>query len=386
VLFDTVAARVPASALSATFLDSLAAAGPGAGRVDYAVALRALAEVVRGRVDADSFRVTLVTRPRWEGWSAGLGALRAAVWPGVIRVVEVGAGAAERPGGGVAERPEAATEAGAAGGLAEVIRGDSAISGEQTGRGYVEAALKALGWEVGVGEVGELVIVPSHDPSLPHDEQREVLARAGAGATVVVAGEPGAGPLREALPWVWPAGGRGSPGALILGPTVSSAGAPISAGAPMLPGAESRFPGHPRPGARLLAVWEDGRPAAAAAREGTGCLVYLATGLEAGELPLDPGFPALLDRLLRGCDEGRGATRDERPLDLGGRRVLAGGFGATVDGRVSDGAVPPRTISAAVASAALGKVPGWPLGGWVLLVAFAVAVAETVLASRGRGA
>lgn len=366
VLFDTVAAHIPAPRLSAAFLDSLALAGPAGATVDYAVALRALAEVARARADADSFRVTLVTRPRWEGWSPGLGPLRAAVWPGGIRLAPIEAGVGDSVGastrGGIAAAPPDLL-------VARVLRGTGAEAETRRDLPYVEAALEALGWKVagGAGAGGEVgkeaaaaaLIVLS---PLAAGEQAAIMERVRAGATVVTTGALPAGALRAASPWEWPETGD-----------VAPAGALVLAGGPVIGGVVRRFAGRPRPGARLLAAWEDGRPAAAAVREGAGCLVYLATGLEDGELPLQPAFPELLDQLLQGCVVGPAAVIDDRPLDYGARRVLAGPE------------QPASAASAGAAAAALGPGPALALGGWFLLAALGVALAETWLAYRRRG-
>jgi hypothetical protein len=409
LLFDTIAVRVPARELSGMFLDSLAAAGPGDANVDYAVALRGLAGVVRARTDADSFRVSLVTRPRWEGWSPGLGEFRAAIWPGGIRVVApgvVGGGARGDAALGRGEGDEGPVggERGAGGGrlsvdpgpgtVAEVLRGGSGAGGagseggeggegdfapsaaaegvrggwgEDIGEavGYVEAALEALGWEVRGGDgVPALIVLPP----VPAEAQTALLARARAGATVVVAGELPAVVLHAAMPWVGGEGIEGKGG----GEGEGGVGALVLKSGTALTGAERRLPGHPRPGSRLLAAWEDGRPAAAGAVEGAGCLVYLATDLEAGWLPLSPSFPELLDRLLRGCADDQKGRRDDRPLDLGARAVLAGHDAS-------------RTIAAVEAAGVLGASAGQPLGRWFLLAALGLALVETLLAYR-RGA
>lgn len=369
VLFDTVATRIPAPRLSAGYLDSLALAGPDGATVDYAVALRALAEVARARADADSFRVSLVTRPRWEGWSPGLGSLRGAVWPGGIRLVSIEVGVGTRRG-------DASAEPGPQ--VARVLRGGEPEVATGGGLRYVAAALEVLGWEVaeevagGAGareEMGEealLVLSP-----LAVGEQAAVMERVRAGAMVVTTGALPAGALRAASPWEWPETGD-----------TTSAGALVLAAGPVIGGAARRFPGRPRPGARLLAAWEDGRPAAAAVREGAGCLVYLATGLEDAELPLQPAFPELLDQLLQGCAAEPAAATDDRPLDAGARRVLAGlDLGPVPD--MAPGMAP--TVAAGVVMAALGPGSARALGGWLLLAALGVALGETWLAYRRRG-
>jgi hypothetical protein len=341
VLFDTAAAVVPAREVTPALFDSLAAlaVGPHPGPADYGAALRAARGSARARPGADSLRLTLVTRPRWEGWSEGLGPLRAAAWPGAIRLVAVGG-----TDGPEAAPPPPAPRARAA-----------AVLAAEGGGAYAAAALAALGWAVADATAEPaLYLVLAPEVAAGGD----LLARAREGAVVVVAGEPPAGPLGDALPWETAEESSlvaAAPAALVL-----------DAG-PSLGGAAGRVPGRVRRPGRLLAAWEDGRPAAAAAPEGAGCLVFLATELEAGALPLSPAFPLLLDRLARGCEPAAPpAGGAALPLDRGALALLEG-----------------REMPAVVAAATLGAVdPGRRLDRWLLLAALGVALAEAGLAYR----
>lgn len=339
VLFDTAAVRVPPGAVTAAWLDSLAAAGPGGAPADYAAALRALPPAARELRGADSVRATLLSTLRWEGWRPGLPPLRRAAWPGALHLPELPGDAG--PG---ASPPEPAA------------RGGAVVLAPEGEGGYATAALGATGWKVAAG--GELpdsaaaYLVLS--PAAPEMAARLLDAVRG-GATVVVASAEPAAPLRDALPWRWDGEDGGeAPGALVFGPELR------------LPGAAERAGGRPPPGARWLAAWEDGRPAAAAAPLGEGCLVYLAAPLEGGSLPLSAAFPRAVDRLARACEDADGgvpAGMGAAPLDAGARALLRG------DGAE---AVPAREVE--------GGGGGLPLGRWVLLGALAVALAETALA------
>jgi len=109
--------------------------------------------------------------------------------------------------------------------------------------------------------------------------------------------------------------------------------------------------GGPAPGARTVAAWDDGRPAATAKRLGDGCVVFVGTELEGGELPFQAAYPAALARLARGCDATAG-TADPRPLDPGAIAVLRGRGPA---------AVAASAVGAAEAGVALGRWAPWRL-------------------------
>lgn len=339
VIFDTAAVRVRPSLITAAFLDSIAAAGPGGAPPDYAVALRSIPEVAR---DADSVRVALVTRPRWTGWSPGLAHLRAAAWRGPIRVVEV--------------REDVEGDASRA---AERRGGSAGVVTSGAGGAYAVAALAALGWKVGppatwpaAGNPGVFVgIAP-----LSNGAGNELLARARAGSVVILDGEAQRSLPDGALPWVTGSGSVArdtATGVLVLEDGTE------------LAGAAGRLLATPHARSHILAAWEDGRPAAAAAQTGEGCLVVIGTRLEAGWLPLSPGYPRLLDRLVRGCEAEPGTgRRNDAPLDAGALAVLTARPGAAVP------AAPARSNGA-------------PLRRWFLIAALCLAVLETGIAYRG---
>jgi hypothetical protein len=334
VLFDSAAAPVARGGLTAALFDSLAAAGPGRSAPDYAAALRAVPSAARGLGGADSVRVTLLSSLRWDGWRPGLAAVRGAAWPGAIRLPELPSAVASAD---TAEPPS-------------TVRRTAAVLAAPGRGGYVAAALGATGWSVGpAGDSASVYFVLGAGDATAASRVR---AASGAGATVVVSGAAPAG-WSDVLPWKIdedadaPAGG----GSLVLDDGMR------------LDGAARRLAGRPTGGARLLAAWEDGRPAAAASRVGRGCVVYLAAELEVGSLPLGASFPRVVDRLARGCDGARSRVGGAAPLDQGARAVLRGG------GRES------------VAVASLGAAGGGiPLARWMLGAALLVALVETVLA------
>ncbi|HEU0014222.1 MAG TPA: hypothetical protein VFQ45_11095, partial [Longimicrobium sp.] len=182
-------------------------------------------------------------------------------------------------------------------------------------------------------------------------------SRARAGATVVLAAGAVPGAMLTALPWRGSvAAEQGGAGTMWLGPETELAGAP------------ARATGTPAKGARVIASWQDGRPAATAVRHERGCVVFVGAELETGELPLSGAYPAALDRLARGCEPSADPAGDA-PLDAGARAVLRG------------------MGPAAVAAGALGGAgQGTPLGRWVLAAALVVALLETFLAYRRRTA
>jgi hypothetical protein len=381
LVFDTTARFATAGAAASALLDSLAAAGPATVEADYGAGLQGVQALVAALRAADSARLTLVTLPRWDAWGAGLAAVRAAAWPGRIEVVAPGRGAGA---GGVAGRPATdgpaadATAAGAAaaGAPVPVPRGRASVPAVSAagpdGGVYVAAALGALGWDVARNMLSDadLYVVLGAVPATTADA---LLERVRGGATAVVSGGA-AGVLGGELPWRM-AGGGGVVGAGADAPAAGdrvAGGDLLVGGGPRLRGAAGRYGGSPAEGARVLAAWDDGRAAAAAHVVGGGCLVYVATELEGGRLPLSPGFPEALERLAGGCapDDGRSAAAlagwraGTGPLD-GGARALLAGAGATT-------------------SAALRALPaqagGIRLFRWFVLAALVVALLEAVMA------
>jgi hypothetical protein len=342
VLFDSAATVIPPSRVTPALFDSLAAARPAVGSSRYAAALRAIPAAVGGLQEADSVRVALVTRPRWNAWSAGLGPLRGAVWPGAIDLIEL---------------PDLDT------GDAEIIpdnvnaKGTIYFADALDRLSFAKPALEATGWRVRLA-------VPSAEPVL--DSARLIvvgravpaggaaaLGRAASAGATILATAPAAGSLRGLIPWA---------GAMRVD---SGGGGMWLASGPHVSGATMRVSGDAARGAAVIASWDDGRPAAAARGLGRGCVVFAATELERGEMTLDAEYPRLLDGLARGCEAADAASSIDRntPLDAGARAVLRG-TGARV--------VAARTV------------PGWgggvPLGRWMMAAALVAALAETFFA------
>lgn len=342
VLFDTAAVLVPPARIEAALFDSLRRSPPAAGAATYTAALRAIPEAATRIGAADSARVTLLSSLQWDGWRGGVAPLRDAAWPGAIRLVPLADARS-----GTADTP-ATTERGR-------VR---VIGGEGRGR-FVRAALAAAGWGVAPNTVAPpdtadavYVVLDSLSPAAA----ATLLDLARNGATVVVAA-PAPEPLQAALPW-------------IRSPAAAGAADPSSAltfpEGPVLAGAVVRTGGGASLDAQLLAAWEDGRPAVAARREGAGCLVFAATDLEGGTLPLNPGYPLALDRMARGCTAAADPVAAHR-LDAGAKAVIAG-----------------ANLPAAVALLPSGAPEGAHLAPWLLALAVLALLAETFVAYAPR--
>ncbi len=339
VVFDTSAVHLPQRRLTGATFDSLAAAGPTANPASYAAALRAIDPAVRGPRGADSVRVTMLSALRRGGWRPGMAALRQAAWPGAIRLPNV-ASSSPLDGAPISQ--------------AETRQSAAVIASGGAGR-FVVPALEATGWTARA--VDRLPAVPSDARLIvairPAGDLR---ALAQAGATVVL----DLGGAGSSMPRWLPVQGsatrqRSDAGDLWFGPDLQ------------LPGATVRADIRPKRGATVLAAWDDGRPAVVAARLGKGCVVFAGTRLEDGALPLSPSFPRALERMARACDGARTADA-MMPLDAGARAILAGRGAAVVNAAADGGA---------------GAVA---FGRWLMAGALLVAIAETILAYRPRGA
>lgn len=332
LLFDTAAVHVPRAELTMAYWEKLASDGPGRGRSDLAAGLRAVPLAARGLRGADSVVVRLISAFPRSGWSAGLAPLRRAAWPGSLDLVplRIGTDSTSADSGGSA-------------------RGAAVVTA--SGGRYAAAALGALGYAtrmvvpMSASPIPEPVIVVLDVPAAG------LMDRARAGATVVFAA--GAVDGDRDLPWTGSAAASSGGGTLWFGPELRIGGAAGRAG------------GAPASDARVVAAWDDGRPAAAARRIGRGCLVVAGTALEGGELPFQAEYPAMLGRLARGCDDAS-PTR-ERPLDSGALSLLRG--------------TGPRTVAANRLGAAGG---GFAFGRWLLAAAILAALLETLLAYRRR--
>jgi hypothetical protein len=354
VVFDSVATIVPAVETDEALFDSLRQSIALPPSSDYGAALRAIRSGARDLAGTDSIRVTLLSDLRWAGWRPGMSPLRRAAWPGALHIPEL---------------PVTSDSASATARTEWQRAGRAVVLAPDSGGAYVRAALEASGWAV---EVASPAMSPSADTAVTYlvlapptpSTAAALLERAGAGATVVVAADVPP-PLRDALPWrasTREAGTAPRGGSMMLLPQL------------VLTGAVNRGPGTATGGA-VVAVWEDGSPAAAAAPEGNGCLVFVAAALEAGTLPLSVSYPAMLEGMSRACEPGAEGTLSggygipEEFLDRGARAVLRG--------EDLPPAVPARSVSA--------RAEGIELGRWLLLGAVAIAIVETLLASRRPG-
>lgn len=344
VLFDTAAVRVPRSRVTPALFDSLLAADAGTAAADYAAALRAIPAAARELRGADSVRVRMISALADAGWTAGLAPLRRAAWPGALDLARV-----------PMAPPTADSAAAAARDLTSVT-----LAGR--GGGFVATALAAVGMEgvrtsprapLPAADAAVYVLLDAPSPQVA----ARLLERVRAGATLVVTPAGVTEPLRSALPWSGGAEMVRGGGAMWFGAETELAGA-----------AGRVVAGGPAPDARTVAAWEDGRPAATAKRLGSGCVVFVGTALEGGELPFQAEYPAALARLARACDAG-GGTAAPRPLDPGALALLRGRGPA---------AVPASAVGAAGAGISLGR--------WALAAALLVALVETVLAYRRRTA
>lgn len=336
VVFDSTAMifHTPTAAL----FDSLRAAPPTGAEADYLAAIRGL-RAAAAALDADSVTAALITRPRWGAWSPALPPVRAAAWPAALELIDPGVARTED-----AARPAAAEVPGGATQHApRVVRilapSDHAL------RPYLRAALGALGHQV----------ADDAEEASPDDVAVAVGAPAGAGRaaaarTVIHLGTAGDAP--PATAWDGSTAPVGETGRIVLPDGV------------VLPGWR-RLPGRPAGTARVLAVWDDGRPAAAATRTDRGCVAYLAAEPTPVAAAADPAFPGLLAALLAGC-EGDAASEprvDETPLDDGAIAVLRG-VGMPAGVRLAD----------------MGTVPARSLARIVLALVLLVALVETAVA------
>lgn len=304
VVFDTTARRISDPA---TALDSLRANGPAAARSDYLAALRGLRKAALA-LPAESASAVLVTRPRWGAWSPGITTAREAAWRGRIDVVAVaptdggipGSAEGESPGGRAEPPREGGGQAGEGPGSALVFGPE-----EHPLRPYVIAALQVLGYDRGPSEETALIVVlpgQDADASFP-----------GGVRVVVLGGAPGAAGLE--VPWrtLGEAVGEAPDAAPDAMSGEASEGPRLSRGRLVLPGGYGLGGWLPRngdapDGAVVVAVWEDGRPAATATRAGEACVAYLAADPVHPGAAADPAFPHLVRELARACDPASGAA------------------------------------------------------------------------------
>lgn len=343
VLFDTAATRIGRHHVTPALFDSLLAAGATDRPADYAAALRAIPASARELRGADSVRVRMISALADGGWTPGMAPLRRAAWPGALDLARVPMSRAPADSSAPSTAPRALTLSARGGGYASAALGAAGLEG---GRANPQAPLPA--------DAGVYLLLDA--PSAATAGQ--VLERVRSGATLIVTPAAAVEPLRASLPW---SGG--------FAVARNSGGGAMWFGAELeLAGAAGRVEqGSPADGARVIAAWEDGRPAAVAKALGSGCVVFVGAELEGGELPFQAEYPAALARLARGCAAERSAAADARPLDPGAIALLRGRG--------------PQSLAASAVGAAEA---GAALGRWVLAAAILIALVETLLAYRRR--
>jgi hypothetical protein len=348
--------------------------------------LRALRGLARGEGFQEA-EVVWVGRPSWRAWSPGLGLIRARLWPGRVEMRPLGGG---NPEDGSAEtRVEDVSAEMRGGNVSAETRADAPVTpvalliGEAAD-GSIGRAVEALGGRV-VGAAGEVsgaagevsgsagggTVAPPPDwvfaADAPSGSLGSLLDRARSGATVVLAGpltEP-----RDAVPWVTSApSGLASPRG--TGSAAASGFAPSAPARLLLPGGRAagspveRLPGAPAAGARTVAIFDDGAPAAAAHPLGEGCVVYLAASLTAPTLTRSAEYPRLVRMLAQGCDH-RGAL--DGPLDRGALT-----------------AIERPDLPATVDVGALIAAEGVPLTRWLVFLALALLGLEAAMTRERR--
>jgi Aerotolerance regulator N-terminal len=346
VLFDTAAVRVPRAQVTPALFDSLLTAGTTDRVADYAAALRAIPASARELRGADSVRVRMISALAEGGWTPGLASLRRAAWPGALDLVRVPIASANTTTTDSADAQplRALTLSARGGGFASAALGAAGIEG---GRADPRAPLAAE------ADVYLLLDAPSASTA------SQLVERVRSGATLIVTPGAAVEPLRASLPWT---------GGFAVADT--SGGAMWFDAELELAGAAGRVEqGSAAEGARIVAAWEDGRPAATAKALRDGCVVFAGAELEGGELPFQAAYPAALARLARGCADRAPSAADARPLDPGALSILRGRG--------------PQTLAASSIGA---SEAGIALGRWILAAAILVALVETLLAYRRRTA
>lgn len=341
VVFDT-AARILTDPAA---LDSLARAGPTDAPSSYLAALRGL-RVAAAEMTAESAAAVLVTRPRWGAWSPAVPLVRSRAWPARLEIAEVGttgqlSGAAASQTSGPTSDPDPAPASPPAPAAVSTPEAVTIVgTTDHPLRPYVVAALKALGFTTADSVGGSGLRVRLTRPT-------------GADVTIHLGRAPSAEP--------------GAPGTILLQDGAT------------LPG-WLRLPGLPEDSGRVVAVWEDGRPAAMALERDGACAAHLAAS-PSGTAAAHPAFPRLLLALADGCGAGHPGTAPDRsgtaqgglagaplndpPLDRGARGILAG-----------------DTLPRAAALADLGAGTGRPLTRLLLALALLVAGIEAFIAYR----
>jgi hypothetical protein len=314
-------------------LEDVASLERGSTHATYVEGLRALRSLVLTNTRFASVEVTWLAPSSWRSWTIDVGLLRPAIWPGRIDVDWV---------------PGVDTEPGVIP-LESVGIRVASPSAEEAGAPLARAAV-ALGYTIAATPLrADRLIVAS----VSAVEVQELSRAAREGATVVVFG-PLEAPSLD-IPWdpntpVTSALEQGGRGGVVVAPGIR-VGTDVSA-----------EPGRPRPGSRLVAVFADATPAASAMSLGDGCMVYSAVSLGDERLIQVANYPALVDALLRGCEDA-----PDGPLDAGALQTLVG-----VD-------LPPQ-----VDLASLSVPEGTPLTAWLGLLAALLLALDVIVSRRSR--
>lgn len=274
--------------------------------------LRALSATALIDATTDSAEVLWILRPDWSQWTTGVGLMRPAFWPGSIEVrgegVEVGARRVADVSVGIRAALIDATRL-------ENMPGDGrdtvlVLGGPASGaaasgaapRVSLERALEALG-HAPTSDVAAPVRLIFAEAPRPADLPA-LLDRAREGSTLVMSGRAPEASKEDDLPW-----SSARTPAADERPRVVLRGSGEAVGAPV-----QLAPEGVRGGGRVLALFDDLRPAASARRLGEGCVVWFAASLHAPSLTASAAYPDLVRDLIEGCDD---AASETSPLDAG---------------------------------------------------------------------
>lgn len=316
--------------------------------------LRTLRDVARAQEFAEA-EVAWVGRPSWRAWSPGLGLMRRQLWPGRMELRPVSGGGAGE-GNPHSTEPSFAWVADTSAATDPLRRAISALGARVRQPGGGDEIPEA---EAGGGAGLDVEVVGDVDwifADFSRAFGSPLLDRAREGATLVAWGGLTGGD--QEVPWVvGPSASRStdaspSPGVLLLAQD-RSVGAPVE-----------RLPGGPAAGARILAVFDDGTPAAAARTLGEGCVVHLAAPLTAPALTTSPAYPTLVERLATGCDH---PGQTHAPLDRGALAALE-----------------RPDLPARVDVASLVAAEGVSLTRWLVLIALALLGLEIAMTRERR--
>ncbi len=304
--------------------------------------LRALRSALRAEADLDSLEAVWLMRPTWHQWTRGVGLLREALWPGALPITATAVGGAPtvtRTGDGESAQFRTAATSGFA--------ADAALH-----RALVVLDAREVQPESGTAPPADWVF--AENPA--EATLDELIGQARSGTTVVFAGALPASSNPAVFPWDPRAQAPGTVAEARAVAILRGARPPLAVDGPLAAGA-------PSPHARVVAVFENARPAAAAVALDEGCLVYTAVDLQDARLTGAAGYVDFIDDLAHGCPVTDGGV----PLDAGARTALA-----------------RPDLPVRVALRDLDGSSETPLTPALLLLALALLGAEVVLTRRPR--